>query len=248
MALSKNDMQALLALRYPNSQEVVLANSQWEDLEESGFVDKKHKLTKQGKEKADAISAMLDQLRRGVPLHRRKTAAPEKLQMEYTTDRDSLHPWVTSSVGGHLFTTNKELLIFGPPDPWMASNKQKGLGEKVIPILKEMGQRIYRPVVAAFFQTDGKIDSKLSCVWVVSAITDTGPRIRMAIQSKYYDYLMKRFPTSSIFACEGELLNPVQFRVKNKGVSKLNIVALLMPMKVPETWVTPRGGSDAEEV
>jgi hypothetical protein len=241
MALSKENMRALLSLTDTKAKAVVLTTAQWEDLQDEGLVDPKRKVTDVGKAKAENVRRLLKELRRGVPAERRKPA-PGKLEEVYVMDRDSRNKWVTSSVANKLFTTNREVMIFGPPEPWMASNKEKGLGEKVIQLLRSMGKETYVEVAAAYFQTDGTIEPKESIIWLKTPDTHEGEPVLVSVQSTYYDYLMDRFPSAKIFAAvEKEL--PLQFRVVNKGISKLNVIALLMPYRMPEDWKAPGGGN-----
>jgi hypothetical protein len=247
MTLTKEDMKALLLIASPAGQKntPVLVQSQWERLEDDGLVKVGDRtLTEGGRKKAESISQLLRDLYQGVPFHRRKKADPARLSWTYTTQRDLLNKWVTSSVANKTFTTNRETMIFGPPDNWMKAEKEKGLGPKVIDLLRDMGGRTYHQVTPAWFQTDGTLEPDVSVIWLRPPDTsDAVQPEHTGVQAHYFDYLMERFPTATLFAAEGSF-SPIQFRVINKGISKLNIVAILMPMKMVSGWPVP-GGADA---
>jgi hypothetical protein len=202
---------------------------------------KEERLTQAGVDKAAAVNKLLAALKAGVPFSRRKKTDPKKLSFRYLDQRSELPPWVTSSVANKVFTTNRDVMIFGTPDPWMAANKKKGLGPNVLKLFTSMGKSDYHEVVPAWFQTDGLIEPEFSWIWLQSPDTSEGPTVRLMVATHYFDYLVDRFPTCRFFAPEG-VVPPIQLRVTNKGITKLNIVAILMPVRVPEDWAIPGGG------
>ena len=213
-ALTKNDFKILLSIDIGKIKSGVIPEGTEDSVKrlvKAGLMGDDNYITVEGIEKAEQLRGVLQRLRVGIPYTDRKRTNPkaaiEKVEM-----------WHTGSVD------HKSGFIFiGPPVKEMkrkkASKKHKAMLPGLITATID-GTDDYVEAKPIVFQTDGEIDG-LELVWLL------GNKNKVAIQSMYYDFVVDRWPGCK-FLLSGEFV-AVKVVLKGKGITKDNIVALIMP-------------------
>ena len=199
-------------------------------LVDTGIVDHAGKFTEKGKAFYDKLSARIDELKKGVPLERRRLAEPKKL-MEYEC------PWNTGTIKKQTYFTNGELFVLGKPETVMKSKKGSSELRQAVPnTLRSSLAGDFEEVFPAAWQT--LVFGDLEVIW----LCNKEQKNPVAMQTMYFDYLNKRFPKGKYFnAVEPTASTPIQIRVRNKGI-KNNVCALIMPFDIGPAFEVPDFG------
>lgn len=187
-------------------------------LEKAGLCDAKGNLTDDGFVKAVALRKRIDDLRQGLPFSRRKKSDHLKV-------RDTEGQWLTGTLKGKDYISDGYFILFAKPYASMKPQKGSADFRQTVPValgkINRMDNLVeLQPRVWQMSDLGG-----IEVIWLTDEKFDT----TVPIQAMYYDFAVKKFPSSSFFGIKGSDISPVQIRVKNRGFVN-DVVGAFMPV------------------
>lgn len=233
MSLTKKDLALLIHIdKDPESDLVPEADERIKRLLKAGLIDESIDLTAEGVEAIERIQTLTEKLSRGIPMAERKQVDPEKVY----TDR-AVALWRTGTVGKKPVVTDGTMIYVGKPVAGMKAEKGSTDARKMLPRIVAQQKGDYVEVTPTYYQTNGKVLG-IELVWLENK--EAG--VRAAIQAMYYDFVLNKFPSAKWLATNEKVA--VKASVKGKGITKDNVVALVMPY-LTTGWKEP-GRGDAK--
>ena len=180
----------------------------------AGLAEKNGSLTQLGLKCAKQICAKEESLQKGVPFAVRKKQDPEAIvsKLPRTT-------WFESTVLKKQVISNGEILFFGKPAKGMEAVKAEAAPIKKN--LKTCSGGGYVEVTPHTYQIVAL--GQVEFIWLASK----GEDLMLPIQTKYFDFVRKRYTSGTFFARSDK--EAVQVRVVNQGL-KEDVIALIMPV------------------
>jgi hypothetical protein len=177
----------------------------------------------EGKKLEQIRTVVVPKLKAGVPFEKRGWQDPKAVV--------NSNKWLTGTVSRKPIACNGEMLFVGKPrSPMFAEQAPSDTRQRLPQTVASCLKGRFQPVQPHTYQIEEL--GLVELVWMANAKQE----FFVAIQAKYHDFLIDRFPKLSWFA--KSQYDSVQARVQNRGL-KDNVVAIVMPYIVKEPIKPP---------
>jgi hypothetical protein len=217
ICLSRADLEAK-KIDYGNRLVTVDAESILR-LEEAGYCDEKGNLTESGVKAVEKLDAKIKVLRQGVPLEVRKRTDHHKVA-------ETEGKWLTGEYRKKEYLCDGFFFMYAKPYASMNAERGSGVFRKHIPTMlsKVLAMKDLIDLEPAYWQL--QTFGGLEVIW----LANEDRSILVPIQSMYYDFTMRKYPSATFKGVEKEG-TPVHIRVKQRGVPQ-DVVGVAMPLEL----------------
>lgn len=214
-------------------------------IEKAGMADSKGNLTEKGIETVKQLHEKVKLLRRGVPISQRKRSNPFKI-----TESDG--PWLSGTLKKRQYISDGSLFLFDSK-PYVSLKVAQGGPEFRMGIPRMVKSVLAKKDIIAVVPTIWQVQTLggLEIIWMVDRKKETV----VPIQAMYYDYVLKKYPSSRFFAVPGELSEPVQIRIKGSAnTPDKRVVGIVATLELKDAMVQPimeaihNGGEESKTV
>ena len=196
----------------------------------AGMADEKGNLTEKGVETAQQLKDRVKLLRRGVPFEQRKKSNAFKIT-------ESEGPWLSGTLKKRQYISDGSLFLFDSK-PYASLKVEQGGPEFRMGIPRMVKTVLAKTDIVEVIPTIWQVQTLggLEIIWMV----DRNKSTVVPIQAMYYDYILKKYPSSRFYAIADEPDEPVQVRVKGAAnVPDKRVVGIVATLELKEATVKP---------